>query len=226
MEFDFNEVRAKLGLPLRQDLDPAVLESRRVTLPRVHLVPAEKLSDEHLASVYMLAMLYRAIARSAADGDRDSPAAQFEDRTEYRPRSAIRCTPSPATATTPWSGSSGRKKRRSRRSSRPPDTCCRNSNCAACAASPRSAGKSYMRLQTQHGREPGVAEALYAWLGQIGAITPDGRPAIAAGLAGQPAAVPAGAASRAGTAGLWTPGQPAQPAAGQPKPSIWVPGMD
>jgi hypothetical protein len=85
----------------------------------------------------------------------------------------------------------------------------------------------YVRLQTQHGREPGVAEALYAWLTQIGAITPDGRPAARPESAGQPAAaVGAGPAPAPAGAGLWTPDQPTAPAPGQPKPSIWLPGMD
>ena len=89
---------------------------------------------------------------------------------------------------------------------------------------PQACQLIFMRLQTQHAREPGVAEALYAWLRQIGAIAPDGRPAMRPDEAGSPAAA-ASAAAPAGP-GIWTPDQPAAPAAGQPKTSIWVPGMD
>ncbi len=220
MDFNFNELRAKLGLPLRQDLDPAILESRRVTLPRVHLVPAEKLSDEQLASVYMLAMLYRAtraVRRMATEILRRPSlksglnqaevchslyafARNGDDALEWIQRAqqaAVEAKQSPARYLL--------QELELRRLRGEPEAC----------------RQIYMRLQTQHGREPGVAEALYAWLRQIGAIPPDGRPAMRPDAAGEPAAAPAPAGP-----GLWTPDQPAAPAAGQPKPSIWVPGMD
>ncbi|NLF71056.1 MAG: hypothetical protein GX575_18650 [Candidatus Anammoximicrobium sp.] len=218
IDFDFNELRAKLGLPLREDLDPAILESRRVTLPCVHLLPAEKLSDDQLTSVYMLAMLYhapRAVRRIGAEILRRPSlkdklnqaeichslcafARTSDDAVEWIQRAqqaAVQAKQSPARFLL--------QELELRRARNEPQEC----------------PPIFARLQTQHIREPGVAQALYAWLRQVGAIAPDGKPAMPAASADAPAAAPA-------DAGIWTPDQPAAPAAGQTKSGIWLPGMD
>jgi hypothetical protein len=66
-------------------------------------------------------------------------------------------------------------------------------------------------IQRQHGREPGVAQALVQLLVQSGLVGPDGRLAIGA---------PPSAAAEAGK--LWTPDTP-QAAAGEKKSSLWLP---
>jgi len=223
MDFDFNELRAKLGLPQRQDLDPSVLESRRVTLPCVHLLPAEKLSDEQLASVYMLAMLYRAtraVRRMATEIlRRPSLKSQLNQAEICHSLYAFARNGDDALE---WIQRAEQAAIEARQS--PARYLLQELELRRLRGEPEACRQVYMRLQTQHGREPGVAEALYAWLRQIGAIAPDGRPAMQPDEAGPPAAA-AGAAAPAGP-GIWTPDQPAAPAAGQPKPSIWLPGMD
>lgn len=224
-EFDFNELRAKLGLPLRQDLDPAVLESRRVTLPRVHLVPAEKLADDQLVSVYMLAMLYRAtraVRRMAAEILRRPSLKSRLNQAEVC--HSLYAFARNGDEALEWIQRAQKAAIEAKQS--PARYLLQELELRRLRGEPEECRQIYLRLQTQHAREPGVAEALYAWLTQIGAITPDGRPVgrpdaaeQAAAVGGEPAAAPAGP-------GLWTPDQPTGPAPGQPKPSIWVPGMD
>jgi len=77
-------------------------------------------------------------------------------------------------------------------------------------------------LQSQHINEPGVADALYQMLVNYGVISPDGTPANAQGAAPAP-----DAAAPAEVGGLWTPDGPSTPAADAPQKSkLWVPGMD
>ena len=83
-------------------------------------------------------------------------------------------------------------------------------------------------LMTRHMREPGVAQAVYSLLAQLGLVEVDpttGRPMLTGGAPGgmpMPAATPAAAPGA-----LWTPDQAAPPApAAAGKSKLWVPGMD
>jgi hypothetical protein len=70
-------------------------------------------------------------------------------------------------------------------------------------------------IQTEHGSEPGIAEATYRLLYSAGLLVP--REAAGAMPAGRaPLAAPAAEPSR-----LWTPGQDAAPTSN--KPAIWTP---
>ena len=82
------------------------------------------------------------------------------------------------------------------------------------------------RVQANHLREPGVAEALYTVLRRLGLVTEDGR------MAGvPPQGQPPGPAQAAGEppaaqgAAIWTPGSDAAGPPGQKKPGLWLPGM-
>lgn len=85
-------------------------------------------------------------------------------------------------------------------------------------------------VQTQHIREPGVAQAVMQLLYQAGIIGPDGRPrAMPGGATVSAGGITAGVAPDAAEGGkLWTPGSPETPApaGGQTKSGLWVPGMD
>ena len=219
MEFDFNELRAKLGLPLRQDLDPAVLEDRRVTLPRIHLMPAEKLSDDQLTSVYMLAMLYRAtraVRRMATEILRRPSLKTGLNQAEIC--HSLYAFARNADDALEWIHRAQKEAIEAKQS--PARYLLQELELRRLRGEPQECQQIMLRLQTRHGREPGVAQALYAWLTQIGAISPDGRPAAPPEAAGgETAAAPA-------SGGIWTPDQPTPPSAGPSKPSIWVPGME
>jgi hypothetical protein len=81
-------------------------------------------------------------------------------------------------------------------------------------------------ITSKHMREPGVAQAVYSLLAQLGLIEIDpttGRPMMTGGMP-----VPGGAPAPASPSGLWTPDQGAAPAhaASGSKSKLWVPGMD
>jgi hypothetical protein len=83
-------------------------------------------------------------------------------------------------------------------------------------------------LTSRHMREPGVAQALYSLMAQLGLLQVDpatGRPVMPSG--GSPAAALGGAPAPA-AGGIWTPDQmgggASPPAAGKSK--LWIPGMD
>ncbi len=82
-------------------------------------------------------------------------------------------------------------------------------------------------ITSKHMREPGIAQAVYSLLAQLGLIEIDpatGRPVMTGGPMPVPGAVPAPASA----GGLWTPdqGAPPAPAASGSKSKLWVPGMD
>ncbi|MBN8627173.1 MAG: hypothetical protein J0M17_16970 [Planctomycetes bacterium] len=97
---------------------------------------------------------------------------------------------------------------------------------------PEEFGRLVEHIQSQHIREPGVAQALMQLLYQAGVIGPDGRPrGMPGGGVGVPGVTVPGAAmpasSDAGSGGLWTPDGGGAPAAGGgQKSGLWVPGMD
>ena len=89
-------------------------------------------------------------------------------------------------------------------------------------------------LTTKHAREPGVQQALFNLLSQLGLVRMDpatGRPVMtvpSGALPGAAAAMPAGeTAAPAPKPAVWTPDQlaPAAPS-GEGKSKLWLPGMD
>jgi hypothetical protein len=89
-------------------------------------------------------------------------------------------------------------------------------------AEPEEVTRLFGHIQTEHEREPGVAEALARFLMAIGVINPDGGPGFPPGAMG-PAdmgGMPAEAAP--GPNRLWTP--ESQRPAGE-RPAIWTPDM-
>jgi tetratricopeptide (TPR) repeat protein len=221
-DFDFNELRSKLGLPLRVDIDPAELGTGRVSLTRMHLVVAEKLPDEQLAGMYVLAVLYRlprAVRRLAAEVLRRPSLESAIPRAEVC-HSLFVLSKNPDEALD-WLLQAQRAVNAAKQS--PARYLLEELELRRVRGEIDECRRVLMQLQTRHAQEPGVAQAIYAWLRNIGAITPDGRMAARPDMAAQQAALGPEAAP---AAGLWTPDQPSAPPAGQSKPGIWVPGMD
>ena len=83
-------------------------------------------------------------------------------------------------------------------------------------------------LTSRHANEPGISEALFSLLSQMGLIRVDpstGRPVMvvpSSGGSAMPGAEPAAAAAPA--SGLWTPEQASS--AGEGKGKLWLPGME
>src|SRR5207248_2178116 len=58
--FDFNELRAALGLPTLGPIDPSQCEPERLPLTRVARIEVDKLDDEHLGMTLHRASAFRA----------------------------------------------------------------------------------------------------------------------------------------------------------------------
>jgi hypothetical protein len=216
----YNELRREMKLPDLSEIDPAGIDMARVPLGRLARVKIESLSDDLLKQAFNRAMVanfalalrrlapevlkregipaaeyklaaYRYLVRAAADSDR---ALQLIDE-------ARRLGDTHKQSSAQW------------------DLMELSFRIA------RNEAPAIMQLidhiQRQHGREPGVAQALVQLLMQTGLVGPDGRLAMGAPAAAQaasPLVVP-GAAAEAGK--LWTP-ESAQPA-GEKKGSLWLP---
>ena len=224
-DFDFNELRAKLGLPTRTDLDAAALQTRRVSLTQMHLVPSEQLMDEPLAALYVVASVYRlprAVRRLGLEVLR-RPGLQNTLRRAEICHSLFAFSQTLDEALD-WILQAQQAAVQAKQS--PARYLLEELELRRARGEPAECQRLLMRLRSQHGEEPGVAQALYNWLRSVGAIAPDGRVAQRQGPEGPPqAAVPPPAGGQA-PSGLWTPGQPTAPPAGSSKSGLWIPGMD
>jgi hypothetical protein len=88
-------------------------------------------------------------------------------------------------------------------------------------------GRLADHIQTQHLREPGVAQHLMNILYQAGIVDENGRPR-GGRPGGDPFSMPGASAPPAESNKLWTPDSPggAAPAASGGKSGLWMPGMD
>ena len=82
-------------------------------------------------------------------------------------------------------------------------------------------------IEREHGREPGVIEALTQMLVQMGVLRPDGSPAMPPGAAPaeEPSIVVPGGGQPEEAGKIWTPDGSTGTSEGE-KPKIWTPGMD
>jgi hypothetical protein len=224
--FDYNELRAKLGLPIRSDIALDGKTVADISLVRLHLLPPEQLSDEDLANAYIRAAMHRAsraIRRLAPDVvKRPNLKSKVDFGEVYYTLSQVAHNLDEAVEFNKHAQEAAIAGGKS-----PARWLLQELDLRMMRGEPQECDRVVRRLETRHGREPGVMEALYAWLVRIGVITPDGRPA--AGLAArrpEAAAVTAGAEPAGPAAGLWTPDRPSPPPTDQGKPGLWLPGMD
>jgi len=217
-EFDFNQLRSLLGLPVLETIDPRKTPLDDLPLVRLSRVMVEELSDEALLGGYRRALSFDAAAaivrfgralveRPAFDGsDEQQQALTVLVRIERDSDRALECIERGrrAAESSGKSSASWDMLELSLRLER---------------GEAQEAARLVDHLQSQHIREPGVAAGLTDLLIQIGAINPDGSPAVAA-QEDSPLAVPEPAPAQGGE--LWTPDS--QKPSGE-KPTIWTPGM-
>jgi hypothetical protein len=225
-QFDFNQLRGKLGLPA---LGPIDLRSTRlvdVGLPRLARLDVKTLSDEQLVNFYQAAdhfrhipalkkLAHEVLARESLDKQIDKAEvygilAQVEPDTEqalaYLDEARKRAQAA-SKSTAPWDLAELAVR--------------------IARGDVADADRLLSHIRAEHIREPGVAQALFQILADAGIIGPDGRPTAAAAAAAAPReapgiVVPGAAAAEAGK--IWTPGSD-QPAAGK-KSALWTPDMD
>jgi tetratricopeptide (TPR) repeat protein len=205
----YNQLRRQLNLPEVGDLDPAGLDLNRVPLGRLSRFKPESLGDEQLKQAFnraVVANFVLALRRLAPEVIKrpDLPVAEYK-------LSAYRLLVRYATNSDEalrLIDESRKLAEASKQSSAPWDLM------ELSFRIQRGEAPAVMQLidhlQRQHGREPGVAQALVQLLVQTGLVGPDGRLNIGA--------APAAAAD---TGKLWTPDAPQ--AAGEKKSSLWLP---
>lgn len=222
-DFDMNRLRERLGLPKPEPIDPEPVDVDGLPVVRWSRLMVDKLSDDKLSQLFRIASSYNAVPVVRHLGqaiiERPSLEGKEERLRAYLTLARIHGTSDQALDYI----SRGR----------------REAEAAGLSSATwdlqeltlrfgRLEGEEVSRLlqhiETQHGREPGVREALVRFLVQIGAIRPDGTPAAPlppqarpesrGGMPAEPATAEPGK--------IWTP--ESQRPAGEKR--IWMPGMD
>ena len=214
-EFDFNELRALLGLPIWGPIDPRQCELQRLPLVRLARLEVETLDDEQLTLVFQRAAIYHAwdAARTFAQAvvARPSFASRPERVDAYRV--LVESAASAAEAVGALEQARG-------------ETRAAGKSCAIWDLMELSlrfgqgdvaeAMRLMQHIESRHIKEPGVAESLTRLLINAGLLNPDGTPAaMPAGPRGGEAVAPPPEPSK-----LWTPGGESAAAGGK----LWTPG--
>ncbi len=218
-EFDFNQLRAQLGLPELGPIDPEQTPLDELPLVRLARVTADKLSDEQLLDAYSRAIVFGILKalrkfgrvlvdRPSFDGKEEQlrtlgVLARTEDDSdralEYIERGR-RAVTSKGESCAPWD------------------------LLELPVRVERMEAEEMFRLidhlRSDHLREPGVAQALTELLVQTGLIRPDGSLAEEPPEEEPSLVVPGASGAEPGK--LWTP-ESQKPA--DEKPAIWTPDM-
>jgi hypothetical protein len=217
-DFDFNDLRRKLGVAVLEPIDPTQVALAELPLARLSRVDVKRLTDEQLVDLYRRADHFRHIAslRNLAHEliQRPNIDSQLEKAEVYGVLAQIEPDTQQAldylglareaaeaakTSTAPWD--LAELALRIGRGEVP------------------EADRLLHHIREQHIREPGVAQALFQLLTDAGIIGPDGKPTAPAPREAPGIVVP-GAAAEPGK--IWTPGSD-QPSAGK-KSALWTPG--
>ena len=217
----YNELRRKLNLPEVGDLDSAGLDMNRVPLGRLSRFKPESLSDDQLkpafnrAAVANYALAMRRLAPEVVKRP-NLPVAEYK-LSAYRFLVRYAANSDEALKLI----DEARKLAEANKQSSAPWDLMELSFRIQRGEAP-AVLQLIDHLQRQHGREPGVAQAMVQLLVQTGLVGPDGRlniGAAPAASAASPLVVPGAAAADTGK--LWTPDAPQ--AGGEKKSSLWLP---
>jgi tetratricopeptide (TPR) repeat protein len=218
---DFNELRARLGLPLAEPIEPQgpeAAESDRVPLVHLHRLDVKKLSDEQLSAGFHRALLFRARLATLRLGTEvvSRPSMPAVDRAQAHGILA--------TFVQDFEGAI-EQLGRARAAAKEANVSCAGFDLEELAVRmshgrPEGFLELVQHISAAHRHEPGVNERLFQFLYQAGLIDEQGRPREML-PARQPAEllVPGGAEAAAGK--IWTPGSEAGEGK---KSSLWVPG--
>jgi|GEM_PF-978603 len=222
-EIDFNRLRARLGLPTLDPIDPDQVEIARLPVGRLSRVMAEKLPQAELrtllriASVFKYVPAIRKLGRALLDHPDSTNLAERMSILSFLARAEVKFDRALAYI------DEGRKLAESNGESSASWDLMELSVQLA-RGLPDEVARLFEHLQKEHIHEPGVAAALSNFLVQIGALTPDGFV-----VEESPAPSPvepslAGSNPQDAESGkLWTPGGESGEGG---KPKLWIPGMD
>jgi hypothetical protein len=223
---DFNELRAKLSLPTRDDIDPETTDMAHVPIGRLHLVQVQKLRMEELLRQFDRATSSGA-PRAARRIGQELLKRLDELPAESKPglfgaMAALADNPQQALDYNRQGRVAAEALGRS-----PAAWLLRELEMHLAIGNSDAAAQLFQILQTRHIREPGIAEAMYSLMVRLGMVTPDGKLRATGPTDEPPPSQAVGQAPGAsGESELWTPGGPQQPGKEGDGPQIWVPGMD
>ncbi len=231
---DFNKLRRSLGVPTLEPIEPEGVRAGTLTPGQQTRLVVNKLTDEDLIGLYRRATMIAAprlvrklaleiVARPSLDSHPEISKAEA-----YDILSRMTADPDEALAMILKAQDAVKAKGQS------PARLLLSEFALRLRRMEEAEAKRVLNtLMSKHMREPGIGQAVYGLLAQLGLIEIDpttGQPVMTRGMAGSgmgtaPAATPAG--------GIWTPDQgmpsvpaPAAPAAAASKSKLWVPGMD
>ncbi len=174
-EFEYNEVRKKLGLPTRDDIDPNGVDVSQMPLVRLHLLSPDKLADEDLTKAYSRAYMHgvpRALRRlGLAVIDRPSMKDKVEQTGVYE---ALSLVASDAEEALEFNHKAREAAVAAGKS--PARWLFRELDLRLMRGEEEEFIRLMNTLQRDHINEPGVEEAMRKVLVRIGAMTPDGQP--------------------------------------------------
>jgi len=220
--FDFNRLRARLGLPVLEPIDPDLVAVEQLPLVRLDRVIADKLSDESLLAAFRRAVMCdvgEAMGRFAQVLV-DRPGILPQNRASgFRALVELERNSDRALG---WLERGRQMSESAKQSSASWDLM--ELNLRTERGELEEVKRLVEHIQRDHLEEPGVGDALLQYLVSIGVIRPDGTRASRPAVSEPPEVDAAGP-------GLWTPdgpapGPPAPPAPPRQRPTIWTPGSD
>jgi hypothetical protein len=220
---DFEELRRSLGLPPQEPLDPAGVDMEAVPLLRLARYEYTRLTDDQLLSVVRRAgsvSHVEALRKSALVAlERADLKGKFDKCDAYEILSQLESDLDKALELNQKAQQAAKEIGRS-----PAKYLLSEFDLRLARRESGELSRIMNQLQSKHMKEPGIAEATYMKLVNLGLINPDGSPRMAGGPP-QPAAT--AATSPAGS--LWTPENVATATSSTPggeKSKLWLPGMD
>lgn len=219
-QFDFNQLREKLGLPKMEAIDPSTVELAALPMCRWHRLEVEKLADEELAQLMGTALHLRAARcgrRLALEAiNRPSLDDKLNKSAVYGELSRLETDPSHALEYLDRGRELAEAAGQSSAAWDLQELTLRSE-----IGQPNEVKRLLDHISTEHINEPGVRQAVVQFLTNIGVLGPDGqmRPQP---TEAEPAEV--AAAEEGGEAGkIWTPDAEQGP---KEKSALWTPGMD
>ena len=217
-EFDFNELRAELGLPVLGPIDPRQQSVDDLPAVRLGRLSVEGLSDEDLIAAYLPRRRRSPFGRPCGSSPRRSSSGPVWPTRTSGSMPMPRWPAPRKTSPRRWSTSSKAAARPRRRSSRSASWDLMELSLRFAERNGQEAMRLIEHIQERHIEEPGVGETLTRMLIDVGLLRPDGTPAF--GPDGGRAGDGRGRAPAAEPGGLWTPDS-AQPGGGGGK--LWTP---
>jgi hypothetical protein len=214
---DFNQLRAALGLPILEPIDPQQHPVDDLPTVRLGRVNVEQLSDKDLVMAYFRATVFamRSAIRKFAEAIVSRPSLADSDERVHA-YAALARTEDDLTRALEYVEQGRRAGEAKKESSASWDLM--ELSLRFAARDGQHAMRLIQHLQQKHLEEPGVGEALTRMLIEVGLLRPDGTPAFGPGA--PPAEVAAAEQSAAEPGKLWTPDS-VEPGSGGGK--LWTP---